>query len=106
MKLFRTSFTWAVAALLSALSLSFVASADAPTATTSAPPVPAPANTTVAAAPAPAASTAAPKLICEDETQLGTHFRKRICLSPEQVKEREKAARDMFRNMNQNSKSC
>jgi hypothetical protein len=43
-------------------------------------------------------STAKPRLICEDETQIGSHFRKRICMSPEQAAERRKAAQDAFRN--------
>ena len=55
-----------------------------------------------AATAAPAAATTAraapatPKLICEDSTQIGSHMSQRICLTPEQVAERRKAAQAMF----------
>ena len=104
----------AVMLLTSALSLT--AGADAPAPGVAAPPAttaatPAPVEPVVAGNPAPAASTTAapaastakPKLICEDAEQLGSHFRKRICLTPEQVEARKKAARDMFQHGQVNS---
>jgi len=104
-----------LAALLIASSLSLAAGADAPAppaATATAPAAaPAPVEPAVAANPAPtasttaapAASTAKPKLICEDDEQIGSHFRKRVCLTPEQVEARKKAARDMFQHGQVNS---
>ncbi|HEV2331536.1 MAG TPA: hypothetical protein VGV16_00115 [Gammaproteobacteria bacterium] len=38
------------------------------------------------------------KLICEDSEQIGSHFHSRVCLTPEQVEARKKAARDMMQN--------
>lgn len=106
----------ALAALLIAASLNPSASADnPPSAVTRAAAAvsPAPAAGTVAASPAPAApttaapavSTAKPKLICEDETEIGSHFRRRICMSPEQAAARRKAAQDAFRNRS-STQSC
>jgi invasion protein IalB len=60
----------------------------APTATTAA----APAGATVA----PAAATAspkpatAPKLVCESVNEMGSHMKKRVCLTPEQMAQRHK----------------
>ena len=59
-----------------------------------------------AASTAPAATTAAsatpakgPKLVCEDSSQMGSHFKSHICLTPEQMAQRRKdsqqAAQDM-----------
>lgn len=62
----------------------------APVAASVALPAPAPA-TAVAVAPKPTT----PKLVCEDDSQIGSHLHKRICLTPEQVEARKKAARDM-----------
>lgn len=107
----------ALAALLIATSLSPSAGADYPpaavTRAAAAAVSPAPAAGTVAASPAPAApttaapavSTAKPKLICEDETEIGSHFRRRICMSPEQAAARRKAAQDAFRNRS-STQSC
>ena len=107
----------ALAALLIAAGLNLSASADTPpaavtraAATAVSPAAPA---GTVAASPAPAApttaapavSTAKPKLICEDETEIGSHFRRRICMSPEQAAARRKAAQDAFRNRS-STQSC
>lgn len=110
-----------LAAMLVTSGLSFAAGADVPdaatpaatAATTTAPAAtaPAPGEPTAAANPAPAASTTAapaastakPKLICEDDEQIGSHFRKRVCLTPEQVEARKKAARDMFQHGQVNS---
>lgn len=79
-----------------------------------APATPAPAaGTAVAAAPAPAPAaapapatvvaaapkSAVPKLVCEDDSEIGSHLHKRICYTPEQVQARKKAARDMMDSM-------
>lgn len=48
----------------------------------------APAATTAATT----ASTKSPKLVCEDSTQMGSHFKQHICLTPEQVEQRRKEA--------------
>lgn len=72
----------------------------------------APAAPAVSAAPAatsaPAAETATavatavnpqqPKLVCEDSQQIGSHLHSRVCLTPEQVEARKKAAQDMMLN--------
>ncbi len=57
----------------------------------------APAPATAVAAAAPKSST--PKLVCEDDSEIGSHLHKRICLTPEQVQARKKAARDFSDNM-------
>lgn len=46
----------------------------------------APAATTAAST----ASTRGPKLVCEDTSQMGSHFSQHICLTPEQVAQRRK----------------
>ena len=60
------------------------------------------ASTAEVAQSAPAATTAVKpqqaKLICEDSAQIGSHFHSRVCLTPEQVEARKKAARDMMLN--------
>jgi hypothetical protein len=48
----------------------------------------APAATTAAST----ASTKGPKLVCEDTSQMGSHFSQHICLTPEQVEARRKEA--------------
>jgi hypothetical protein len=59
----------------------------------------APQNAPGAASAAPAAGTAiatasssTPKLVCEDSSQMGSHFKQRICLTPEQVEARRRAS--------------
>jgi hypothetical protein len=109
MELLRIDRICALSVLLPALSLSYSACANVPAAVvpaTSIAPIPVPAATTSAAQAvpsaqtitAPAASTVKPKLICEDADQIGTHFRKRICLTLEQVEARRKAAQKAFQN--------
>jgi hypothetical protein len=49
----------------------------------------------VAATVAPAAATAsskpaAPKLVCESVSEAGSHMKKRVCLTPEQMAQRHK----------------
>lgn len=68
--------------------------AAAPAPATAAAPAPA---TAAVAATAPKSST--PKLVCEDDSEIGSHLHKRICLTPEQVQARKKAARDFSDNM-------
>ena len=83
------------------LAACFTASAladGAPAAGTAAPATAAaPAPATAVAAAAPKSST--PKLVCEDDSEIGSHLHKRICLTPEQVQARKKAARDFSDNM-------
>jgi len=63
----------------------------------------APHNSPAAASAAPAAGTTTvaaagdkPKLVCEDSTQIGSHFKQRICMTPEEAEARRKAAQAMF----------
>jgi predicted secreted protein len=44
--------------------------------------------TAAPAAPAPAAKPAEPKKVCVEEAQIGSHFKKRICATPEQWEKR------------------
>lgn len=60
-------------------------------------PTAAPAAGTNAAVAATTASQQG-KLVCEDEEQIGSHFHSRVCLTPEQVEARKKAAREMLQN--------
>lgn len=70
-----------------ALSVALAACSSAPPAASNANDTPA----TNAATPAKASSK--PKLACGDDTdQMGSHFAHPICLSPEQVEQREKDA--------------
>ena len=97
--------------LIKAGSLMLVAACFTASALADGSPAPA-AGTTVAAAPATAAAPApatavaaaapksgTPKLVCEDDSEIGSHLHKRICLTPEQVQARKKAARDFSDNM-------
>jgi hypothetical protein len=71
----------------------------------------APAATTTAVAAAatavPAAATAAskpsatPKLVCESVSESGSHMKKRICLTPEQMEQRHKDSQQAARDMQQ-----
>jgi hypothetical protein len=72
-----------------ALSVALVACSSTPPAGQSATgSTPAPAATTAAST----ASTKGPKLVCEDSSQMGSHFKSHICLTPEQVEARRKEA--------------
>lgn len=57
-----------------------------------------PAAGTAAAVAATTSTQAKGKLVCEDSEQIGSHFHSRVCLTPEQVEARKKAARDMMLN--------
>lgn len=71
----------------------------------------APAGTAAAAAPAaPAAATAAPKaatpkLVCESVSESGSHMKKRVCLTPEQMEQRHKDSQQAARDMQQRAQS-
>lgn len=65
----------------------------------------APAVTSASAAPAAqsgtapvAAAPAKPKLVCEAADQMGSHFQQRVCMTPEQMEARKKAAQEAMRN--------
>lgn len=45
-----------------------------------------------------AAAPAKPKLVCEDTAQMGSHFQQRVCMTPEQMEARRKAAQEAMRN--------
>ena len=73
----------------------------------------APAGATAAPAAATAASkpAAAPKLVCESVNEMGSHMKKRVCLTPEQMAQRhrdsQQAAQDLqnrARSMNADGK--
>lgn len=51
-----------------------------------------------AAAHAIAASTT-PKLVCEDTSQIGSHMQAHICLTPEQVAQRQKDSQEAARDL-------
>ncbi|HEV7164998.1 MAG TPA: hypothetical protein VGO35_06380 [Gammaproteobacteria bacterium] len=46
------------------------------------------------------------KLVCDDEEQIGSHFHARVCLTPEQVAARKKAAQLMMLNHNGGNGGC
>ncbi|HEY1772308.1 MAG TPA: hypothetical protein VGH91_03835 [Gammaproteobacteria bacterium] len=55
---------------------------------------------------APAAGTAVattasttPKLVCEDTNQIGSHMQSHICLTPEQVEQRQKDSRQAAQDL-------
>lgn len=77
--------------------LAACASQPATTGSTASPAV-APAAGTTAAVAAATSAPAKGKLICEDSEQIGSHFHSRVCLTPEQVEERRKAAQQMMLN--------
>ncbi|HEX4300798.1 MAG TPA: hypothetical protein VH327_07995 [Gammaproteobacteria bacterium] len=70
------------------------ATAAAPTAATAAP-----AGITTPAAATAAAAPKTPKLVCESVSEAGSHMKKRVCLTPEQMAQRHKdsqqAAQDL-----------
>lgn len=86
-----------------AVMLAACASQPATTGSTSSP-MAAPAAGTVAAATATQPQQG--KLICEDSEQIGSHFHSRVCLTPEQVEARRKAARDMMSNLPGGNGGC
>ena len=68
-----------------------------PTATTAV--APAVATAAPAAGTAPSKPAATPKLVCESVSEMGSHMKKRVCLTPEQMAQRHKdsqrAAQDL-----------
>ena len=82
-----------------ALSTILVACSSAPTQSQPSAAAPA-ANTAPAVTTAPAAGTATAtastkiKLVCDDTNQTGSHMMTRICLTPEQMEARRKAAQE------------
>jgi len=56
----------------------------------------APASQTAVAA--TAAAPAKPKLVCDETARIDSHFQQRVCLTPEQVEARRKAAQEAMRN--------
>ena len=98
---------------LVAFSLGAYADTPAPAAATA---TPAPHSSTLAAvaattsavpaaASAVAATTVKKQLNCEWEPQLGSHMMSRICMTPEQMAERKKAAQEAMRRL-QAGKPC
>lgn len=79
-----------------AVLLAACASQPASTVSTTAPAASPAVSTTAAPATTTGAQPQQSKLICEDSTQIGSHFRSRVCLTPEQVEARHKAAQSMF----------
>jgi hypothetical protein len=81
-----------------ALSLSLMACASTPT--------PATATTAPAAGTATAIAQAAPakpKLICEEEKPLGSLLPQRVCMTPEEAVQRQKAAQEKMRQIQNQS---
>lgn len=63
---------------------------------------PAATATPASTAAAPAAATAAsktPKLVCENVSEEGSHLKKRVCLTPEQIAQRHKDSQDAARDL-------
>lgn len=56
--------------------------------------------TTVAAAPGK------PKLVCEETDQMGSHFPQRVCMTPEQMEARRKAAQAAMQNYQMQGAQC
>jgi hypothetical protein len=104
--------------LCSLLALSTAVLADtagttpAAAAATATPAATAPATDAAPAAPAAASAVAAapaapakPKLVCETTHPLDSHINQRICMTPEQMAERKKAAQEAMRRL-QAGKPC
>lgn len=72
----------------------------------SAPPA-APTATTASGATTTAPTTAStkPKLVCDDSDQMGSHFSHPICLTPEQVEQRQKDSRQAAQDMQQRAQA-
>ena len=88
------------------LALSTTVLADAPTATTSAGAATAtPQAAAPAAASAVVAAPAKPKLVCEVNHAIDSHINQRICMTPEQMAERKKAAQEQMMRL-QAGKPC
>lgn len=56
----------------------------------------------VAAAPAPAK----PKLVCEDDARIDSHFHQRQCYTPEEMEARRKASQEAMRNAQMQGSQC
>jgi hypothetical protein len=90
------------------LALSATAWADTPVSTPSASAATHPTATAAAQAPVAAATAAPakPKLVCENIHELGYHTMSRVCMTPEQMAARKKAAREQLERMQQSGQSC
>ena len=76
----------------------------APAAATAA--APASATSVPAGATAPSkAAAATPKLICESVSESGSHMKKRVCLTPEQMEQRHKDSQQAARDMQQRAQA-
>ena len=92
------------------LSLIVMLAFAAPQAANPAPLPPAPVQGAASAGPADA-KPAAPKKVCVKEATLGSHFKRRVCATPEEWEQRrrrdtEAAARTMERNSSCSGPSC
>lgn len=92
---------------LLALSTAVLADTTATAPAATATPVPATdaAQAAPSAASAVAAAPAKPKLVCETTHPLDSHINQRICMTPEQMAERKKAAQEAMRRL-QAGKPC
>ena len=59
-----------------------------------------------ASQPQTAAAPAKPKLVCEDSARTDSHFKQRVCMTPEQMAERRKAAQEAMRNAQMQGSQC
>ncbi len=64
------------------------------------------ANTAAAPAASTAAAPAKPKLVCEETDQMGSHFQQRVCMTPEQMEARRKAAQAAMQTYQNSSVSA
>jgi len=58
------------------------------------------------AAPQVAAAPSKPKMVCEETDQMGSHFQQRVCMTPEQMEARRKAAQEAMRNAQMQGAQC
>lgn len=68
----------------------------------------APAATTAAApasATAPSKAAATPKLVCESVSESGSHMKKRVCMTPEQMEQRHKDSQQAARDLQQRAQA-
>jgi len=69
-------------------------------------PAASPAVAATTAAPQVAAAPSKPKMVCEETDQMGSHFSQRVCMTPEEMEARKRAAQESMRNLQNSSVSA
>lgn len=67
---------------------------------------PAPADPAPAAAAAPAPKPEKPRMVCQDIQQMGSHFKRRVCATPEDWETRRRRDQEEMQRMGDHASGC